>query len=53
MVQAVDDLGQLLMKWDNGRALSLIPGVDSFQKLPKLEEQAQDQQTGGMTMGGM
>ena len=49
-VLAVDGIGQLIMKWDNGRSLSLIPGVDSFQKIPKLEEQ---EQTGGMTMGGM
>ena len=27
-VQSVDDIGQLLMKWDNGRALALIPGED-------------------------
>ena len=39
----VDGIGQLVMKWDNGRTLSLVPGVDQFCKLPE--------QT--MTMGGM
>lgn len=46
-VQAVDDAGQLLMKWDNGRSLSLVPGEDSFSVIPQQQEQ------GGMTMGGM
>ena len=45
-VQAVDDAGQLLMKWDNGRSLSLVPGEDSFSVIPQQKEQ-------GMTMGGM
>ena len=31
-VQYVDDAGQLGISWDNGRSLSLIPGVDSFHK---------------------
>jgi hypothetical protein len=30
----VDDAGQLVMKWDNGRTLSLLPGVDQFELLP-------------------
>jgi len=46
-VQAVDDVGQILMKWDNGRSLSLVPGEDSFAVIPQQQEQ------GGMTMGGM
>ena len=37
-VRAVDDAGQLVMAWDNGRCLSLIPGVDSFEKAaPKMQ----------------
>ena len=31
-VMYVDDMGQIGVHWDNGSALSLIPGVDSFSK---------------------
>ena len=42
-VQGVDDAGQILMKWDTGRSLSIIPGEDSFRRLTE-EEINQEQQ---------
>lgn len=34
VVLAVDDAGQLMLKWDLGNtSISLIPGVDSFEKI--------------------
>lgn len=41
-VQYVDDMGQIGMKWDNGRILALIPGEDSFRRLT-TEELAEEQ----------
>lgn len=37
VVQAVDDAGQLVMKWDNGRSLSLIPDEDNFSVIRQEE----------------
>ena len=37
-VDFVDDIGTIHMKWDNGRSLGIVPGVDSFTVIaPKLE----------------
>lgn len=36
-VDFVDDIGQLQMKWDNGRSLALVPDVDNFATISKPE----------------
>ena len=35
-VDGVDDAGQIMMTWQNGSSLSLIPGVDGFRKVGGL-----------------
>ena len=36
-VDFVDDVGQIHMKWDNGRTLAIVPQVDKFRKLTQQE----------------
>jgi hypothetical protein len=33
--------GQLWVRWDNGRTLSLIVGVDRYEALPAADEAAE------------
>ena len=40
-VMAVDDIGTVHCKFDNGRQLGLIPGEDSFRKLTQEELQTE------------
>lgn len=42
-VSYVDDIGQIGMKWDNGRSLSLVPGEDSYRRLTSEEIEAEQQ----------
>ena len=37
--KCADDIGQIHIKWDNGRTLSLDPKVDKFAFLPNTEDQ--------------
>ena len=47
-VDMVDDIGQIHMKWDNGRTLALVPGEDSFSLIPQKQAQGMSVQMGGL-----
>ena len=51
-VAYVDDIGQIGMKWDNGRSLSLVPGEDSFRKLTDAELAEENNQKNNNDMNG-
>jgi len=38
-IHNIDDLGTLHVKWDDGRSLGVIPGIDNYQLLPSEDEQ--------------
>lgn len=37
-VTYVDDMGQIGVNWDTGSSLALVPGEDSFSKVPESEK---------------
>lgn len=43
IVEGVDDAGQIHVKWENGSSLAVIPGVDTFQKMPERESFDRDE----------
>jgi hypothetical protein len=42
-VTGVDDIGQLQMKWDNGRTIALIPDIDEFDVIDNINEDLADE----------
>lgn len=33
IVEEIDDIGNIHIRWENGRLLALVPGVDSFKRI--------------------
>lgn len=51
MVDSVDDVGTLHMRWDNGRTLGIVPGEDQFKVIPRSQEEVMENDQ-KQTMGG-
>ena len=41
-VIGVDDMCSIMVKWDNGQGLSLVPGVDSFHVISQEESESEE-----------
>lgn len=37
-VRGVDDMGNIMIRWDNGSGLNVIPGVDEIEIIRRDEE---------------
>lgn len=37
-IVGVDDIGSILVRWDNGSSLNLIPDIDSFERIDPADE---------------
>ncbi len=42
-IRGVDDVGSVLVRWDNGSSLSLIPSVDKFYLLKHRPDDLKDE----------
>ena len=41
-VVGVDDMCSIMVRWDNGQGLSLVPGVDSFHVISQEENPSEE-----------
>ncbi len=46
-VICVDDAGQIVVHWENGSGLSLIPGVDRFHKVSEAQKKKEKNRNTG------
>ena len=51
-IHNIDDLGTLHVKWDDGRSLGVIPGIDNYQLLPSEDEQISPDEFEGLFKEG-